>query len=61
MYGMSTIRRPYFEPRSTAWAMLMTSSKVTRVVSWWPKRIIPPVSETQRMSIPTRSAITADR
>lgn len=61
-YGMSTIRMPYCEPRATALVMLMTSSKVTDVVVGWPNRIMPPVSETQRMSMPpSRSAITADR
>ena len=29
------------------------------VVSWWPKSTMPPVSDTQRMSIPTRSAMMA--
>ena len=32
MYGMSTMRNPYWEPRFTAWAMNITSSNDTDVV-----------------------------
>ncbi len=65
-YGMSTMRSPYFDPRSTAFAMHMTSSKVTEVVDSCPKRIIPPVSDTHRMSMPSavgddRGAVVVDR
>ena len=56
---MSTMRRPYFEPRLTAWAMNMTSSNETDVVLSCPKSTMPPVSETHRMSMPTRSAMIA--
>jgi hypothetical protein len=56
---MSTMRRPYCEPRFTAWAMNITSSKDTEVVDSWPKSTMPPVSETHRMSMPSRSATIA--
>ena len=39
----------------------MTSSKLTVTVLWCPNRIMPPVSETQRMSMPNRSDTTAVR
>ena len=58
---MSTMRRPNFEPRSIAFDIIMTSSKLTETVLSWPNRIMPPVSETQRMSMPRRSAMTAVR
>ena len=44
-----------------ALAIIITSSKVTVTVLWWPKRIMPPVSDTQRMSTPRSSAMTALR
>ena len=53
------MRRPYCEPRLTACAMNITSSKVTETVLSCPNSTIPPVSETQRMSTPTRSATMA--
>ncbi len=59
MYGMSTMRRPYCEPRLTACAMNITSSKETETVLSCPNSTMPPVSETQRMSTPTRSATMA--
>ena len=59
MYGMSTMRRPYFDPRLTACAMNITSSNDTEVVVSWPNSTMPPVSETHRMSMPTRSAMIA--
>ena len=58
---MSTMRRPYFEPRSIAFDIIMTSSKLTVTVLLWPNRIMPPVSDTHRMSMPRRSATTAVR
>ena len=42
---MSTMRRPNFEPRSIAFDIIMTSSKLTVTVLLWPNRIMPPVSE----------------
>ena len=44
-----------------ALAIIITSSKVTVTVLWCPNRIIPPVSDTHRMSIPSWSAMTALR
>ena len=60
-YGMSTILRPYWLPRSIALAIIITSSKVTVTVVAWPNRIMPPVSGTHRMSMSRRSAMTALR
>ena len=56
---MSTMRKPYCEPRFTACAMNITSSNDTEVVLSWPNSTMPPVSDTQRISMPTRSAMIA--
>ena len=53
------MRRPYFDPRLTACAMNITSSNDTEVVVSWPNSTMPPVSDTHRMSMPTRSAMIA--